>query len=106
MHPIAVLRFCRDVLDQRQRTDHWQGWFWAIRRKVIDYWIARLERDLDSADSVPELDLEEQQLVRQSHPLLAARPVMAGSVPKIESLWRVELEGRVRRYVDTLRAQH
>ena len=61
-------------------------------------WLEDLRKYLDF--------LEEQQLVRQSHPLLAARPVMAGSVPKIESLWRVELEGRVRRYVDTLRAQH
>jgi len=45
MHRLAILRFCRDELAERQKGDKWQGWFWGIRRKVIDYWIAVLERD-------------------------------------------------------------
>jgi hypothetical protein len=105
VHQIAVLRFCREVLAQRQRTDRWQGWFWAIRRKVIDYWISRLERDNDPAESVPELTTEEQQIVRRSHPLLAARPVMSGAALKMNSQWQVELQGRVRRYVEALGAK-
>lgn len=106
MHQIAVLRFCRDVLKERQRTDKWQGWFWGIRRKVIEFWIARLERDQDPAEMVPELTFEEQQSVRSSHPLLAARPVMAGSVLKIDAWWQIELQGRVRRYIAALGAKH
>ena len=106
MHQIAILRFCRDVLAERQKTDKWQGWFWAIRRKVIEYWIARLERDNEPAETVPELTPEEQQAVRRSHPLLASRPVMSGSILKIDSLWQVELQGRVRRYVESLEANH
>ena len=106
MHPIAVLRFCRDVLKERQSTDKWQGWFWGIRRKVIEYWIARLERDQDPAETFPELTPEEQQSVRSSHPLLAARPVIAGSVLKLDAWWQIELQGRVRRYIAALGAKH
>jgi hypothetical protein len=106
VHQLAVLRFCRDVLSERQRTDKWQGWFWAIRRKVVEYWIARLEHAQDPAETVPELTPEEQQAVRGSHPLLAARPVMSNSVLKIDSLWQVELQGRVRRYVAALGIRH
>lgn len=102
MHQIAVLRFCREVLNERQSTDKWQGWFWGIRRKVIEYWIARLEHAQETAETFPELTPEEQQAVRGSHPLLAARPVMSGCVLKIDSLWQVELQGRVRRYVEAL----
>jgi hypothetical protein len=106
MHQIAVLRFCRDVLAERQKTDKWQGWFWAIRRKVIEYWIARLERDRKPGEVVAELSPDEQQAVRKSHPLLAARPVMSGSLLKIDMLWQVELQGRVRRYVEAVAAKH
>jgi len=106
MHQIAVLRFCRDVLAERQNSDKWQGWFWAIRRKVIEYWIARLEHSQNQPEVVPALSPDEQQIVRNSHPLLAARPVMSGSVLKIDTLWQVELQGRVRRYMEAQAAKH
>jgi len=106
MHQIAVLRYCRDVLAERQKTDPWQGWFWGVRRKVIEYWISRLERDNDPAETVPEMTSDEQQAVRRSHPLLASRPVVSGSVLKIDSPWQIELHGRVRRYVEALQANH
>src|SRR5580704_11907504 len=106
MHQIAVLRFCRDVLNERQRTDQWQGWFWAIRRKVIEYWIARLGRAQEPAEAVPELTPDGQRAVRGSHRRLAARPVLSGSVLNLDSLWRVELQDRVRRYVEALGTRH
>lgn len=106
MHQIAVLRLCRNVLAERQRCDQWQGWFWGIRLKVVDFWIARLERAREPVETVPELTPEEQLAVRDSHPLLASRAVMSGSVLKIDSLWRVELQGRVRRYIEALGAKH
>lgn len=105
MHQIAVLRYCRDVLKERQKTDSWQGWFWGIRRKIVEYWIARLERDHDPAVAVPALIAEEQRAIRNSHPLLAARTLMSDSLVKIDSLWQVELDGRVRRYVKALVAK-
>ena len=106
MHQLAVLRICRDVLAERQKTDKWQGWFWAIRRKVIEYWIARIEHGRNQEVAVPELSPDERQAIRNSHPLLAARPVMSGSVLKIDTLWQVELQGRVRRYVEAVTAKH
>ncbi len=101
MHQLAVLRFCRDVLAERQTGDKWQGWFWAIRHKVIQFWIARLEREQTRADCVPELSPEERRAVRDSHPLLAARSISPGAVLKIDTLWQVELQGRVRRFVES-----
>lgn len=86
MHQLSDLRFCRDVLVQRQQSDKWQGWFWGIRRKVIEFWIARLERNNKPGQTVPDLTTEEQQAVRSSHPLLAARPIVSGSVLKMDSL--------------------
>jgi hypothetical protein len=49
MHPLAVLKYCREVLTERQRRDQWDGWFWSLRCKVIDFWISRMEREAVAA---------------------------------------------------------
>jgi hypothetical protein len=109
MHRLAVLRFCRDELADRQRNDKWQGWFWGIRRKVINYWIAVLERPLDAAGRVrepspPELTPEEREFVRQSHPLLSPRPVVSATALALDRDWRSELHRRVETYISALKA--
>jgi hypothetical protein len=102
MHRLAILRYCRDVLIERQQSDKWQGWFWGIRRKVIEFWIAVLERE--PAGQVPELSADEKQAVRRSHPLLASRPVTSAAALKLDRDWQIELHRRVERYIEGLKA--
>jgi hypothetical protein len=103
MNTLAVLRYCRDVLTERQRHDQWQGWFWGIRRKVINYWIARLEHESGSA-AATDLSEVERQAIRHSHPLLASRPAVSGSVMEIDRSWQADLRDRVHRYLDAVKA--
>ena len=102
MHRLAILRYCREVLAERQNSDRWQGWFWGIRRKVIEYWIAVLERE--SGEPAPELSADEKQAVRRSHPLLASRPVTSSAALELDRDWQIELHRRVERYVEGLKA--
>ena len=102
MHRLAILRYCRDVLAERQSSDKWQGWFWGIRRKVIEYWIAVLERE--PGGPAPELSDEEKHAVRRSHPLLASRPVTTGAALQLDRDRQIELHRRVERYVEGLKA--
>jgi hypothetical protein len=109
MHRLAVLKFCHDELAERQRNDKWQGWFWGIRRKVINYWIAILERPLDARGSgrepgPPDLTPEEREMVRRSHPLLAPRPVVSAAVLQLDRDWKAELHRRVEAYIAALKA--
>jgi hypothetical protein len=102
MHRLAILRYCRDVLIERQQSDKWQGWFWAIRRKVIEYWIAVLERVSD--ETIPELSAEEKQAIRRSHPLLASRPLTSATAIALDREWQLELHRRVEHYIEGLKA--
>jgi hypothetical protein len=104
MHRLAILKFCRDELADRQRHDKWQGWFWGIRCKVINYWISVLERAPDPAGCIPELSPDERQAVRRSHPLLAPRPVTPAAVLQLDRNWQAELHGRVETYVAALKS--
>ena len=109
MHRLAILKFCREELAERQKRDKWQGWFWGIRRKVVDYWIAVLERDLDTAEPVagwshPDLTPEERQAIRRSHPLLALRPVTSAAVLQLDRDWQAELHRRVDTYIAAVKS--
>jgi hypothetical protein len=109
MHRLAILKFCREELAERERNDQWQGWFWGIRRKVINYWIAVLERNSDVSQTVcapgyRELTTEEQQLVRLSHPLLAPRSITDAAVLQLDRDWQAELQRRVETYIAALKA--
>lgn len=103
MNPLAVLRYCRDVLSERQEHDPWQGWFWGIRCKVLDYWIARLERETE-AGATTELTSAEQQEIRSSHPLLMSRAPSSGIAAERDFHWRTELRARVERYLAAVKA--
>lgn len=103
MNRLAILKFCRDELAERQQTDRWQGWFWGIRRKVINYWISVLERAPDLGGFVPDLSPEERQAVLRSHPLLAPRPVTPAAVLQLDRDWQAELHRRVETYVAALK---
>ncbi len=108
MHRLAILKFCRDELAERQRNDKWQGWFWGIRRKVISYWISVLERSPDAAGTVgeatvPDLTPEEREIVRRSHPLLAARPAVSTVALQLDRDWQAELRRRVEAYIAALK---
>jgi hypothetical protein len=107
VHRLAILKFCREELAERQKRDQWQGWFWGIRRKVIDYWIAVLERDPESSDAEGnslELTAEERQTLCRSHPLLASRPFSSAAVLQPDRDWRVELHRRVETYITALKS--
>jgi hypothetical protein len=109
MDRLALLKFCRDELAERQKRDEWQGWYWAIRRKVIDYWIAVLERDPESSAgrvSAPELTADERQMICRTHPLLAARPLQSAAVLQPDREWRAALHHRVEIYIAALKAHH
>src|SRR5438874_10661504 len=99
MHHLAVLKFCRDELADREKCDEWQGWFWGIRRKVLDYWIAVLKRAPGPSGEIPELGPEERRAVRCDHPLLAARDVRTGAALMPERDWQAELHRRVAVYI-------
>jgi hypothetical protein len=107
MHRLAVLKFCRDELAERQMRDVWQGWYWGIRRKVIDYWIAVQERNPDSQgapETSQELTAEERQMICRSHPLLAARPLSSAAVLQPDRDWRAAIQCRVETYIAALKA--
>ena len=110
MHHLAVLKFCRDELAERKRSDLSQGWFWCIRHKVLTYWIAVLERspDLTTVREAGNSDLtpEERQLVCRSHPLLAPRAITAAAVLQLDRDWQAELQHRVETYIAALKARH
>ncbi|HEY3966116.1 MAG TPA: hypothetical protein VGM05_16265 [Planctomycetaceae bacterium] len=103
MHSLAVLRYCRDVLTERQQRDPWQGWFWGIRRKVLDYWIARLEREDPGSATIADLNVDEREAIRRSHPLLMSRTNATGSAIEIDRSWQAELRDRVQRYLDAVK---
>jgi hypothetical protein len=108
MHRLAILKFCRDELAERKRSDPCQGWFWSIRHKVLNYWIAVLERspDLQTVREAGPSDLtpEERQHVRRSHPLLAPRALTADVVLQVNRDWQAELQRRVETYITALNA--
>jgi hypothetical protein len=104
MHTLAVLRFCREVLSERQRQDQWQGWLWGIRRKVIDYWISRIENETEGSAATPELNAEEQEAIRCSHPLLMSRPTTSGPPIEIDRSWQADLRDRVHRYLAAVKS--
>ena len=109
MHRLAILKFCRDELAERQRNDKWQGWFWGIRRKVINYWISVLEHPRDAAGPVrepnaPDLTPQEREMVRRLHPLLRPRPVVSAAAMQLDRDWQAELHRRVEAYNATHKA--
>jgi hypothetical protein len=103
MHTLAVLKYCREVLAERRQRDDWHAWFWSIRCKVIDYWIARLEHDSD-AECSSELSPEDKQIIRRSHPLLTSRQPIAGTVLDIDRQWQTALRERVERFMEAVRS--
>jgi hypothetical protein len=109
MHRLAILKFCRDELAERKRSDPSQGWFWSIRHKVLNYWIAVLERtpDLTTLREAGSSDLtpEERQLVRRSHPLLAPRALTAAAILQLDRDWQAELQHRVETYIAALKTR-
>jgi len=109
MHGVAILKFCRDELAERKRTDASQGWFWSIRHKVLNYWIAVLERspDAGAARDAGSYDLtpDERQVVRRSHPLLAPRTIASAYVIQVDRDWQSVLQHRVETYIAALKAR-
>lgn len=104
MHRLAVLKFCRDELAEREKCDEWQGWFWGIRRKVLDYWIAVLERAPCPSGEIPELGPDERHAVRCGHSLLAARELHSSAALMPERDWQAELHRRVADYIAAIKA--
>lgn len=109
MHRLAILKFCRDELAERQRRDESQGWFWEIRRKVVDYWIAVLERQSDvsesgGADRPRGLSAVEREELFRTHPLLASRPFRSSAILELDSEWRSKIHRRVESYVAALKS--
>jgi len=109
MQRLAILKFCRDELAERKQSDLSQGWFWSIRHKVLNYWIAVLERDADAKAAceagTSDLTPEDRQLVRRSHPLLAPRAITAAAVLQLDRDWQAELQHRVETYIAALKAR-
>ncbi|MBI3864781.1 MAG: hypothetical protein HY290_23130 [Planctomycetia bacterium] len=103
MNSVAVLKFCREVLSERQEHDKWQGWFWGIRCKVIDYWIARLESAGDDGEAY-DLSANEQQAILASHPLLTSRSAAAVPAFDMTRPWKANLHERVRRYLEAVKS--
>ena len=99
MHPLAVLRYCRDVLSERKRRDRGQGWFWSMRHKIVVYLIASLEREVDQ-NEIPPLTESERELVRQSHPLLGFRSDTGREAEHGKREWLFDLRQRVQRFMD------
>jgi hypothetical protein len=104
MNSLAALKYCREVLAERKQRDQWQAWFWEIRCKVIDYWIARLERESDGGGPA-DLTPAERQTIRNSHPLLTGRLSATGTWADTNRSWRAELRSRVGRYLDAVKSR-
>lgn len=110
METLPAFRYCFEVAAAREATDRERSWQWSIRRMVLRWSIARLERvetgaevtdDLSSGSLTPA----ERRTLELSHPLL--RPAETPALPAYEptAAWRAAIHARVLRYVESLRAR-
>lgn len=109
MHRLAILKFCRNELARRQARDESQGWFWGIRGKVVDYWIAVLERKSDlsesgGGDALRDLSAMEREELFRTHPLLASRPYHSAVAVEFDCEWRLKIDRRVETYIAAVKA--
>ena len=109
METLPALRYCAEVIAEREATDREHRWLWAIRRQVLEWSISTLERQQESAlrsgdppsgkSPVIELTADEKQSLLSTHPLL--RPAATPSLPTYQptAAWYQTLSRRVRRLV-------
>ena len=66
------LRYCRDVLMQRESSDAQSSWLWSVRGKAVSYCLSLLEsRSQDLGQGPPDsLTLQDLQRIRVNN----ARP--------------------------------
>lgn len=110
MDVLSEWRYCLQVASRHETSNRDDRWRWAIRRKVLRWSIARLERAeapasparRSAALSIPPAD---QRTLEATHPLL--RPISALSLPAFEpgSAWRTALRARVTKYMTALKAR-
>ena len=107
METLPALRFCAEVIAEREATDREHRWLWTIRRQVLDWSLSTLERQQEntvgSGDPpsggfpVIELTADEKQSLLSTHPLLRPAAIPALPAYRPAAAWYQTLSRRVRR---------
>ncbi len=103
MSRLSVLKYCCEVLAQRESTDPNLRWFWTIRRKVANYCRAYVEEREGPSGQQPPLTSQEKRHIETTHPLLEGREGSSHSAAQPSEEWIDELRKRVFAYVETLK---
>jgi hypothetical protein len=100
-HHIAMLEHCENVLRCRVREDASNSWQWRAKLKAVLFALRTLEGRLSSADSVPDIVLEEDGIHEVSlwHPLLqTGRIVSTSRESREQTEWYQMLMDRVKQF--------
>jgi len=72
MDDLPTLRFCSEVLSQRETENSKDAWLWGLRKKVVDHFLQYLEAKEVEEDPINRSALinENKQEILSTHPLL------------------------------------
>jgi hypothetical protein len=99
MDSISVLRYCASVLLVREVTDLDRRWQWTMRRRLVNWALARAERAAGPAPSEGSLSLADRRQIESTHPWLQPIvPIVLPAMPAMEDVARSAIANRIDRY--------
>lgn len=108
METLSALRYCLDVATEREQSDRERSWQWAIRRKVLRWSIAQMER---AAVQTParfapgSLSEDDQRRLVATHPLLRLTPPVVSAPFEPAAAWRVAISARVEKFIRAMKSR-
>ena len=102
LHHLAVLGYCRAVLDAREKDDPCYRWLWRVKKKVTVLLIKGLEGSCPppGAAAAGPLTQEQQQRTLAKHPLLLGAEAHVSQEPFHETAeWFAEIKRKVERFM-------
>lgn len=130
MDELAALRYCAEVLAERQKADPARAWLWTIKRKTALHFIRGLERPgirrharfwrirnavwaslgarreergpVEPPADAAVLTEQELELIRQTHPLLQdTRSTSRGACLHSHCQWYIEIKEKVGAFAES-----
>lgn len=105
METLPGLRFCAETIAQRESSDREHRWQWTIRKKVLEWTIAVLERQNENDLPTGELTVGEKQTLLATHPLLRPAANAPICVFQPDAQLRHAVQSRVQAFVGKLGAR-
>ena len=89
-----TLRYCIEILSEREREDPGRAWLWRLKKKVALYQIG-LPETPQECDPRPLTDADRSE-IRRNHPLLQNTKIRARKKPdKGDTAWFKRMRERV-----------